>query len=70
MSTLLTDKIQRLESVLNDVQARPVRTGLDPDIYQTTQVVHGRARDSIERCCYTLKARLQLTAKLMNNLRS
>ncbi|KAF7996942.1 hypothetical protein HCN44_002588 [Aphidius gifuensis] len=70
MGNLLTEKIQKLETILNDLQSRPLITGLDSDVYHATQVVCGRARDSIERCCCTLKARLQLTAKLINNLRS
>lgn len=70
MGNLLTEKIQKLECILNDLQSRPLITGLDSDVYHATQVVCGRARDSIERCCCTLKARLQLTAKLINNLQS
>ncbi|XP_011304536.1 N-alpha-acetyltransferase 25, NatB auxiliary subunit [Fopius arisanus] len=67
---LLTEKAQRLESVLTNMEKRSPETGLEITLSQSANVVLEHTQESIQDSCRMLKSRLSLTVKLINGLRS
>lgn len=67
---VLTDKAQKLESVLTNLEKRTPETGLDIALCQFANVVMEHTHESIQDSCRMLKSRLSLTVKLVNSLRS
>ncbi|KAK0171898.1 hypothetical protein PV328_005290 [Microctonus aethiopoides] len=71
ISALLRERIQKLEGVLCELEKRPVQTGFNSDDDDdATTIVKERVQESIHHSCWMLISRLQLTAKLLNNIRS
>ncbi|XP_034949721.1 N-alpha-acetyltransferase 25, NatB auxiliary subunit [Chelonus insularis] len=70
MTNLLIEKTERLENVLSEFEKRPINIGLDVKMKKSAEIVAERVQDSIHRSCWMLRSRLQLTTKLLNNLRS
>jgi hypothetical protein len=69
ISQLLSEKLQSLEFVLNDLEKVEICTDLNPEDEVAIRVIK-RGQSSLTSSSLSLKSRIVNTQKLLNNLKS